>query len=270
MDSHNAAVQRISSEVRHFFDRKEPFRINHGSTNSTRNLKSKSTNFVNTGDLNKVLHIDTQRKTALVEPNVPMDRLVEATLKHGLVPLVVMEFPGITVGGGYAGTSGESSSFKYGFFDRTMNHVEMVLPSGEVTQISETNHRELFRSAAGAVGTMGVTTCVELNLKTAKRYVRVEYVPVSSMDDAVEVTKRVTAEEDVDYVDGIMFAKNEGAVLVGRLTDVASAGEQAQGFSRPSDPWYYVHVQRKLSEFRRRPSKDQKMVPPTDLVPIAD
>lgn len=41
-----------------------------------------------------------------------MDALVEATVKHGLVPPVVPEFPGITVGGAYNGTGGESSSFR--------------------------------------------------------------------------------------------------------------------------------------------------------------
>ena len=46
-------------------------------------------------------------KTALVEPNVPMDRLVAATLQCGLIPPVVMEFPAITVGGGFTGTAGE-------------------------------------------------------------------------------------------------------------------------------------------------------------------
>jgi FAD/FMN-containing dehydrogenase len=56
-----------------------------------------------------------------------MDKLVEATLEYGLIPPVVMEFPGITVGGGYAGSAGESSSFKYGYFDQTVNSVEIVL-----------------------------------------------------------------------------------------------------------------------------------------------
>ena len=46
-----------------------------------------------------------------------MDALVAATLPHALLPLVVMEFPGITVGGGFSGTSGESSSFRHGPFD---------------------------------------------------------------------------------------------------------------------------------------------------------
>jgi delta24-sterol reductase len=74
---------------------------------------------VDTSAMSRVLKIDTERETALVEPNVPMDRLVEATLQHGLIPPVVMEFPGITVGGVFAGTSGESSSFRYSSFDRS-------------------------------------------------------------------------------------------------------------------------------------------------------
>jgi len=64
---------------------------------------------VDTSLLNNVLKVDTNSMTALVEPNVPMDALVQATLPHGLVPPVIMEFPGITVGGGFAGTAGESS-----------------------------------------------------------------------------------------------------------------------------------------------------------------
>jgi len=37
-----------------------------------------------------------------------------------------MEFPGITAGGGYAGTAGESSSFKHGFFNHTIESIEMI------------------------------------------------------------------------------------------------------------------------------------------------
>lgn len=53
--------------------------------------------------------------TCLVEPNVPMDRLVEKMLEYGLMLPVIMEFPGITVGGGYAGTSGESRALSTAF-----------------------------------------------------------------------------------------------------------------------------------------------------------
>ncbi|OBT59847.1 hypothetical protein VE03_10452 [Pseudogymnoascus sp. 23342-1-I1] len=46
---------------------------------------------VDTSAMSRILKINTKRKTALVEPNVPMDSLVEATLQHGLIPPVVME-----------------------------------------------------------------------------------------------------------------------------------------------------------------------------------
>ncbi|ENI08504.1 hypothetical protein COCC4DRAFT_37225, partial [Bipolaris maydis ATCC 48331] len=74
--------------------------------------------------------MERHTKTALIEPNVPMDVLVQETMKAGLLPPVVMEFPGITVGGGFVGTAGESSSFKYGFFDRTVLSAEVVLADG--------------------------------------------------------------------------------------------------------------------------------------------
>lgn len=95
MERHKQTVSKISSAVKAFFDRKEPYRIFHGSTNSTRPFRRDR--FVDISALNNVLEVNKARKIALVEPNVPMDRLVEQTLRHGLVPPVVMEFPGILV-----------------------------------------------------------------------------------------------------------------------------------------------------------------------------
>lgn len=107
---HHEAIKEISASVREFYDRKEPYRISHGSTNSTR--PKRIMRAVDISTLRNVLALDQVKRTVLVEPNVAMDSLVEATLLYGLVPPVVMEFPGITAGGGFAGTGGESSSCK--------------------------------------------------------------------------------------------------------------------------------------------------------------
>ncbi len=203
LERHKTAVSRIASAIRGFYERKEPFRINHGSTNSTRPIRRQ--NQVDISDLRNVLSVDPATRTALVEPNVPMDRLVEATLKHGLVPPVVMEFPGITAGGGYAGTAGESSSFRYGFFDRTINYVEMVMADGTVMKISEGENADLFRGAAGAVGTLGVTTLMELQLVEAKKFVKATYHPQRSVRESVANVHAETLNERNDYVDGIVY-----------------------------------------------------------------
>ncbi|KAJ6260908.1 hypothetical protein Dda_3569 [Drechslerella dactyloides] len=247
-DRHTRAVQSISSAVRGFYDRNEPFRIAHGSTNCTRPATNRK-NAVDTSPLSNVLHVDAGSKTALVEPNVPMDRLVEATLAHNLIPPVVMEFPGITVGGGYAGTSGESSSFKHGFFNRTINAVEMVLADGEVVTASPTEHADLFHGAAGALGTLGVTTLVSLQLVPASRYVETTYHPVSSVQQATDTVRSFTADNSYDYVDGILYSPTSGAIITGRLTQT-TAGNPIQRFSDAKDPWFYLHVQESLSRAR--------------------
>ncbi|RFU30741.1 hypothetical protein B7463_g5615, partial [Scytalidium lignicola] len=247
MESHKEAVSKISERVRGYSERGEKFRIFHGSTNSTRHTKKG--NLVDTSSLNHVLKVDTSRKTALVEPNVPMDRLVEATMKHGLVPYVVMEFPGITVGGGYSGTSGESSSFKHGFFNHTIDFVEMVLANGEVVTASKTQNPDLFHGAAGAVGTLGVTTLVELQLQEAKKYVETTYHPVSSMAEAIGQLKKFTADKSINYVDGIMYSKTHGAIITGTLTNDTESSIPVQQFSNARDPWFYLHEAIPLAEY---------------------
>ena len=262
---HDRAVERIATNVRKFYDRKEEFRIYHGSTNSTRPSAVIRNNYVDTSPLVHVLEINTERRTALVEPNVPMDRLVEETLKHGLIPPIVMEFPGITVGGGYAGTSGESSSFRYGFFNRIINSVEMVLANGKILKCSDSENSDLFHGAAGAVGSLGVTTLTEIQLYQAKKYVEITYYSVSSIAEAIEKINEVTADPNVDYVDGILFSKVEGVVMTGRRTDIQ--GNDIQGievpvnrFSGANDPWFYLHVKDVVSGKNRT----------TELIPLAE
>ncbi|KAI1141576.1 FAD-binding domain-containing protein [Hypoxylon sp. FL0543] len=248
MERHRQAVRLVSSSVRAFFERGEPYRIWHGSTNSTRPPHQKAgARAVDISALGDVLSVDAARRVALVEPNVPMDRLVESTLAHGLVPPVVMEFPGITAGGGFAGTAGESSSFKHGYFDENVRGVEVVLPDGEVVfarpEGGDGAYEDLFRGAAGALGTLGVATLLELRLIEAKRFVRTTYRRTSSVAEAVRVVREECAsEKGNDYVDGILFSKDHGVIVSGQMTNELPEGESIQTFSRAWDPWFYMHV----------------------------
>ncbi|KAK0629094.1 hypothetical protein B0T17DRAFT_524628 [Bombardia bombarda] len=244
MERHSASVAKIAGAVRVFFEKSEPYRIFHGSTNSTRPARPGSTRAVDISALRHVLAVDPKRRIALVEPNVPMDRLVEATLPHGLVPPVVMEFPGITAGGGFAGTAGESSSFRYGFFDDTVERVEMVLADGAVVYASrEANERpDLFRGAAGAVGTLGITTLLEVRLMDAKKYVRTRYRHTTSVAEAVAAVREEVARPENDYVDSILFSKDHGVVITGTLTDEKPEDVKPQTFSGAWDPWFYMHA----------------------------
>lgn len=267
MEAHKAAVTTVSTRVQQFDATKTPFRVYHGSTNSTRKSQRREDNTVDTSRMNHVLDVDTATKTALVEPNVPMDELVEATLKQGLVPLIVMEFPGITVGGGFSGTSGESSSFRYGAFETTVNWIEIVLASGEVTRASKTEKPDLFWGAASAFGTLGVVTLLEVQLRDAARYVELTYRHVENFDDVVSVIQAETADNTPnDYVDGITFSLNSTIICTGRLVDNLPAGASPRQFLRARDPWFYIHAQRVEKRLRHQPPNTIEV----DHIPLTD
>lgn len=274
MDRHKAAVSALSAAIRALHARRLPYRINHGSTNSTRPRPDASKPIIDISALNNVLAVDAARRTALVEPNVPMDRLVEATLPHGLVPPVVMEFPGITAGGGFAGTAGESSSFKEGFFDESVQRVEMVLADGEVVDVQAPRGKgeeegggrgDLFRGAAGAVGTLGLTTLLEVRLMQARKFVKTRYRRTGSVREAVEAVREEVRRPGVDYVDGILFSKDHGVVVTGELTDEVPAGSTPQTFSGAWDPWFYLHAKERTAAVEAGADSA-----PVDYVPLAE
>ena len=251
MEQHTEAVAEIADKVRHLYEHKTPFRIYHGSTNSTRQSQFHRDEMIDTSHLRHVISIDLEGKFALVEPNVAMDALVEETQKHGLIPPVVMEFPGITVGGGFSGTAGESSSFKFGFFDRTVDWIEIVLANGDVVVASHTEDPDLLYGAACAFGTLGVITLLRVLLVAASSFVELAYHPFSNLDQAMDEIKRATNDITVDYVDGMLFSRSNGMICVGRRTDI-SDGTKIQRFTRARDPWFYLHAQKKF----KRPSND--------------
>lgn len=156
------------------------------------------------------------------------------------------------MGGGFAGTAGESSGFKYGFFDAIVNWIEMILPNGDVVKASPTEREDLFRGAAGSFGTLGVATLFEIQLIPARRYVELTYHPVSSVAEALTTMDLVTNDATNDYVDGIQYSMTKGVIISGRLVDEPGQGLTVQRFSRAQDPWFYIHVDRMTGESAER------------------
>lgn len=258
MDRHEQKLKRLCIEVTAFYKRKQPFYIYHGSTNATRHVQFKRNETIDISSLNEVLSIDENECTVTVEPNVSMDTLVQATLAYGMVPQVVMEFPGITVGGGIQGFAGESSSYKSGVFNATCASVELVLGDGQVLTASPTQNSDLFYGSAGSFGSLGILTCATIKLMPSKKYVALTYVPVNSFEKAVKTIELQTKEANYDYIDGIMFSKNYGVILLGTLTE-EKIGPKVR-FSRSYDNWFYLHAQKISKQHAQY----------TESIPLAD
>jgi len=111
---HQGAVTKLTERVKDFCNKGQKVRIYHGGTNSTRHQEFDPTKVLDTSDLDHIISIDSEKGYALVEPNVSMEQLVQETLKHSLIPPVVMEFPSITVGGGVQGGGRRKQFFQAG------------------------------------------------------------------------------------------------------------------------------------------------------------
>lgn len=245
MEDHDTRVKALAAEVQRFHKESIPFRLYHGNTNSTRpSIRSQKAS-LDVSHMNHVISVDFENQTCLAEPNVPMDGLFDAVLEHGLVPGVVPEFPGITVGGAFAGTAGESSSFRHGFFDATVNWCEVILADGRVMKASRTENADLFEGLKGTFGTLGVGVLFEIKLLKAAKYVELNYSTIRhGVTEAKEVIRTACEQPagEVDFVDGIMFSKDNGVMMSGKFTDSNEDGLSVVTFHKASDSWFYLHA----------------------------
>lgn len=254
---HTIETERIQAQMRSFYARGKKVKIYHGTTNSTRAQKFEKDGFVDVSQLDHIIEINKTEQYVLVEPNVSMDKLVEETLRYRLVPPVVMEFPGITVGGGIQGGAGESSSFKYGLFHETCLEYEMVLGNGEKVIASPTQNQELFYGTACSYGSLGILTLIKLCLIPSKDFVRLTYRTTQNLDSTIDLVGKNVSEAP-DFIDGIMFAKNRGVIMSGNFSDRVDL--PLSTFSNRADEWFYLHAE-KVSA-----NRDQY----EELIPIRD
>lgn len=171
--------------------------------------------------LNHILTINTKRRTCTAEPGVTFAELIKATLAKGLIPAVVPELEGITVGGAVAGCSVESMSYKYGGFHDTCLEYELITGQGEVLLCSPEHDPQTFEMIHGSYGTLGVLTRLTFKLLPAKPFVHMEYRKFSSFEKfRAEMRKRCDAG-DYEFVDGIIHDRKTFVVCLGRFTETA-------------------------------------------------
>ena len=76
--------------------------------------------------LTGVIAVDPVARTAEVPGMTTYEDLVDATLPHGLMPLVVPQLKTITLGGAVAGLGIESTSFRHGLPHESVREMEIL------------------------------------------------------------------------------------------------------------------------------------------------
>jgi FAD/FMN-containing dehydrogenase len=177
---------------------------------------------IDISDLTEILHIDPEARICVAESGVTFVDLVDATLAHGLVPIVVPELKTITIGGAVAGCSIESMSFVHGGFHDTCVEYEVITATGEVLTCTPANeHKLVFQMVHGGFGTLGIVAKLTFKLVPAKRYVHVVYEKHTTIESYQQSIARHAETRDLDFMDGIIHSPSLYVLSVGRFVDRA-------------------------------------------------
>ena len=189
---------------------------------------------VDVSALNEVLEIDADGRTCTAEPGATFAEVVRATLAQGLLPKVVPELEGITLGGAVAGCSVESMSYKFGGFHDTCREYEIVTGAGERRVLTPAD--EHFHMLHGSYGTLAILTRIRFELIEAAPFVEVTYKRHRDFAAFADDMHACCSDESVDFVDGIIHAPDELVLCVGRF--VAAAGTPGPSSYRGTRVYY--------------------------------
>jgi FAD/FMN-containing dehydrogenase len=223
-----------------------PVRLAKRTSNLFRFPASTDGRGLDVGAFNQVLRVDPERGVADVGGMVTYERLVDATLAHGYMPLVVPQLKTITLGGAVAGLGIESSSFRNGLPHESVLEMEVLTGDGRVTVARPDNdHADLFRAFPNSYGTLGYTLRLLIELEPVRPYVRLRHLRFETAEDCLDAMAAACRDaahegEPVDFVDGTVFSADEQYVTLGTFVDEAPAVSDYTGMDI-----YYRSIQRR-------------------------
>jgi FAD/FMN-containing dehydrogenase len=170
----------------------------------------------------QVLQVDPEHAFVEVEGMTPYSALVTECLKHGVMPAVVPQLKSITIGGAVAGCGIEATSFRYGLVHETVQEMEILLPGGHTVVCTPSNeHRDLFFGLPNSYGTLGYALKLKVMAVPVKPYVKVTHLRHSDPREYFADLARQCQRDDVDFVDGVVFGRDEMYINLGQFAAAA-------------------------------------------------
>ena len=218
---HREAVDRLKTSYAEI-PAGAPVRLAKKTSNLFRPRSAVDAPGLDVSGLTGVIEVDPQARTAEVQGMCTYEDLVDATLPHGLIPLVVPQLRTITLGGAVTGLGIEATSFRNGLPHESVLEMDVFTGAGEV--VTTRPGEELFDTFPNSYGSLGYATRLKIELEAVPSYVALRHV---RFDDAGLLAKTVAAVVEtgthegahVDGVDGVAFAPGEYYLTLATWSD---------------------------------------------------
>ncbi len=174
--------------------------------------------------LDGVLSVDPVARTADVQGMCTYERLVQATLRYGLMPKVVPQLKTITLGGAVTGLGIESSSFRNGLPHESVLELDILTGAGELLTVSPNRHADLFHGFPNSYGSLGYAVRLRIELDPVRPFVGLRHVRFADLDALAAAIGLITTDrawdgEPVDFIDGVVFGPGQAYLCLGRWVD---------------------------------------------------
>ncbi|HEV2378047.1 MAG TPA: FAD-binding oxidoreductase [Streptosporangiaceae bacterium] len=212
---------RLSKRTSNLFRFRDPLKTGGGQAGTARRRGLDASAF------SRVLHVDPRLRMAVVGGLTTYEDLADATLAHGLMPLVVPQLKTITLGGAVSGLGIESTSLRSGLPHESVTALEVLTGDGRVvtaTPVGE--HADLFWGFPNSYGTLGYALTLTIELEPVAPFVHLRHFRFGSPEAAMAAIGEIAAEGSLaghraDFVDGTVFSLDEIYLTVGAYSDVA-------------------------------------------------
>ena len=217
---HAVAIERLQSQYA-AIPAGERVRLAKRTSNLFRPREQLAHAGLDVSGFNRVLDVDPVTRTADVQGMTTYEDLVDATLPHGLMPLVVPQLKTITLGGAVTGLGIESTSFRNGCPHESVVEMEVLTGDGRVVVARpEGEHRDLFFGFPNSYGTLGYALRLRIELEPTLPYVALEHRHHNSIPSLIDDLVTACAS-DADFVDAVVFAQDSAVLSIGRFADAA-------------------------------------------------
>jgi FAD/FMN-containing dehydrogenase len=224
--AHQAAVARLRRAYA-AIPPDRPVRLAKRTSNLFRFTDSKPPAGLEVSAFGRVLRVDPAARTAVVGGMTTYENLADATLRHGLMPLVVPQLKTITLGGAVSGLGIESSSLRNGLPHESVTEMEILTGDGRVVTAADGNsHGDLYRGFPNSYGTLGYALSLTIELEPVAPFVHLRHFRFDTPDACLEAVAQIAQDGSLsghraDFVDGTAFSPDEMYLTVGAFSDVA-------------------------------------------------
>jgi FAD/FMN-containing dehydrogenase len=220
-EEHARAVEQLRASYA-AIPQGQPVRLAKRTTNLFRPRSATSAPGLDVSGLDGVIEVDATARTADVQGMCTYEHLVDATLPHGLMPMVVPQLRTITLGGAVTGLGIESTSFRSGLPHESVTEMDVFTGAGEV--VTTRPGDDLFDTFPNSYGSLGYATRLRIELEpvpshVALRHVRFDDLGLLAKSIAEIVTSGEHDGERVDGLDGVAFEPGDYYLTLARWSD---------------------------------------------------